>query len=389
MEDVPQVRCRVVCAASIRHSGIWQASISCRTTRGTLWATFWARHVDATVLHLDLRPAGVLDAHGGAHLDQVRPGDEGVVLVEGLQEVNGLVQPIVRAVVEFRSVDDGSVCTAHVGELGLSLVVSAGVVPTQAHHDRIAILHVDELEHLFSGSHQLSNKVQTFTLDLAIEQLVQQRLDNRPASIHVLCVRRAQVRNDRLARLQRPGLAEILDVQHWEGQCGRASTDRLAQLLKHRRQQSRHGSCGDALAASSSGFCAFLDGIKCVGAICDGLLDDCLRHAMAVANQIVLGEFRAVAAIIHGDVARQQLLRREASEIAFLRDRKQLGVVSDVSDEDTTEQLVAGRGEDQFLVHPLVVVLDNQVHDLRAVVAVVIPVEPKVGVATEGGKIHA
>ncbi len=123
--------------------------------RGRAGAVLGPADVQAAVLHGDGRSASGLHGASRGHLDEVRPGHEIVLRLEWLEVTLGLVQPVVRAHAQFRCVGDGAVRSASLGERLDALVVRAGVVPGQAHEDRIAVLLIDELHEICTKAPKL------------------------------------------------------------------------------------------------------------------------------------------------------------------------------------------------------------------------------------------
>mmetsp|Transcript_90891 Transcript_90891/g.257345 ORF Transcript_90891/g.257345 Transcript_90891/m.257345 type:complete len:321 (-) Transcript_90891:61-1023(-) len=144
-EDVAEVRRRVTGAAAEGREGVRQASVAAEAlARGGAGALVGRRHRHAAVLHPDLRATGRLDGHGGGHLDDVRPGDGRVLLLEPVEVSLSLGEAGVCAHVDLRIEADGAVGAPALRPLLDALVVGAGVVPGEAHQDGVAVEGVHE-----------------------------------------------------------------------------------------------------------------------------------------------------------------------------------------------------------------------------------------------------
>mmetsp|Transcript_141391 Transcript_141391/g.439438 ORF Transcript_141391/g.439438 Transcript_141391/m.439438 type:complete len:212 (+) Transcript_141391:221-856(+) len=105
-EDVAEVCGRVARAAAEGRHGVRQARVAGRAPRRGSGAGTAVGCVHPAVGHGDLRAARDLDGAGGGHLDEVGPGDGGVLGLDGLQEVHRLGEPRVRAVADLGLEDD-------------------------------------------------------------------------------------------------------------------------------------------------------------------------------------------------------------------------------------------------------------------------------------------
>jgi hypothetical protein len=117
VEDVAQVCLRVSRARErVGASGVIERAGGTREV-ALGRALVRAGDVDAAVLHRDRRAAGLLDGGGGSELDDVRPREDRVGLLEALEVVDGLGQAGVGAVVDLWLEADGAVGAAAGGEL--------------------------------------------------------------------------------------------------------------------------------------------------------------------------------------------------------------------------------------------------------------------------------
>ena len=96
--------------------------------------------VDPAVPHGDPRPAAGLDGRGARHLDQVRVGDLGVLLLEGREQGHRGAQTRVPSVRELLVES----YARHRPAVPRRAIVVPAVVPGQAHQDRGALLRLHE-----------------------------------------------------------------------------------------------------------------------------------------------------------------------------------------------------------------------------------------------------
>mmetsp|Transcript_3719 Transcript_3719/g.8486 ORF Transcript_3719/g.8486 Transcript_3719/m.8486 type:complete len:261 (-) Transcript_3719:816-1598(-) len=109
--------------------------------------------IQTTITHGNLGAAGHLDGCGAGHLHEVGPADLGEGRLDGLQQVQGVLQTRVGTVVDLRLETDRPVGTAAVGPIGHRHlgVIRARVVPGQPDEDGVAVHLVDHLlQHLLA-----------------------------------------------------------------------------------------------------------------------------------------------------------------------------------------------------------------------------------------------
>mmetsp|Transcript_7671 Transcript_7671/g.17560 ORF Transcript_7671/g.17560 Transcript_7671/m.17560 type:complete len:236 (-) Transcript_7671:16-723(-) len=101
--------------------------------------------VNAAVLHVDLGATSVLDGDGGGHLEEVGVRNEGVLLLDGLEQLEREREASVGAVVDLGIEADGADGAPAVGPLLDVNVIGAAVVPGQANHDGVGVGLVDKV----------------------------------------------------------------------------------------------------------------------------------------------------------------------------------------------------------------------------------------------------
>mmetsp|Transcript_2141 Transcript_2141/g.4929 ORF Transcript_2141/g.4929 Transcript_2141/m.4929 type:complete len:378 (-) Transcript_2141:70-1203(-) len=152
-EDVAQVRCRILGTTAEGRHRVWQPSVGFEAlTRVARNAGLRPRHIHAAVLHVDLRPTHALDGGCRSHLNEIGPGDSGVLVLELLQVGTSLRQASVSTEAHLRLMDDGAVGASALRPALDALIEGARVVPRNADQDRARVVLVDKsLQVLMKG----------------------------------------------------------------------------------------------------------------------------------------------------------------------------------------------------------------------------------------------
>mmetsp|Transcript_24004 Transcript_24004/g.66705 ORF Transcript_24004/g.66705 Transcript_24004/m.66705 type:complete len:282 (+) Transcript_24004:360-1205(+) len=143
VKDVPDVDGSVDSPIAKGGHGVWQVAVL-----GTLGSGC------AAIPHWNLRAPGHLNSSSPSQLDEVRPGDCRVPLVEVLEVVHRLDKTSIGAMLDLFVVDYRPVGPAAAWPFSYPGIVCPGIVPRQADQDRRALQVSDERHQVLLARHQ-------------------------------------------------------------------------------------------------------------------------------------------------------------------------------------------------------------------------------------------